>query len=202
METIQELFLVLLSAVILQNTLLARGLIPGRDDLKQACSGHVWAFGAGLGLVACLSTLLSWPLYKLVQRSSLLHEKAPVRYFIVLICLCLSYLFWWGITRRFFPGLHYILRGLLSHAAFGCAAFGSILIALSSTYRYGLGTALLFVAGSSLGYTLVLWLIREGKARLAFCDVPRPFRGAPILLLYIGLLSLAAYGLIGHQLPT
>ena len=104
METIQELFLVLLSAVILQNTLLARGLIPGRDDLKQACSGHVWAFGAGLGLVACLSTLLSWPLYKLVQRSSLLHEKAPVRYFIVLICLCLSYLFLVGDYPPLFSG--------------------------------------------------------------------------------------------------
>ena len=30
--------------------------------------------------------------------------------------------------------------------------------------------------------------------------VPRAFRGLPILLIYIGILSLALYGLLGHPL--
>ena len=59
-----------------------------------------------------------------------------------------------------------------------------------------------FAFGSGAGYTLALLLISEGRKRIALSDVPRAFRGLPVALIYIGILSLAIYGLIGHQLPT
>ena len=37
-------------------------------------------------------------------------------------------------------------------------------------------------------------------AALDFCDIPKAFRGAPILFIYLGLISLALFGLVGHQL--
>ena len=44
--------------------------------------------------------------------------------------------------------------------------------------------------------------VRVEEGRLAICNVPRAFQGLPIRLMYIGLLALATYGLIGHQLPV
>ena len=65
---------------------------------------------------------------------------------------------------------------------------------LSSTLGYGIGTG--------IGYMLALLLIYFGRRRLELIALPRAFKGLPILLLYIGLISLAVYGMIGHQLPT
>ena len=77
---------------------------------------------------------------------------------------------------------------------------GTILIAFSG--GYGFVKTVGFAFGSGIGYTAAPLLVREGRRRIALSDVPRAFRGLPIMLLYIGILSLAIYGLIGHQLPT
>ena len=64
----------------------------------------------------------------------------------------------------------------------------------------GLAEAVAGALGAGAGYLLaaiLCWTIRE---RLDLCDIPRSFRGAPILFIYIGLLSLALFGLVGHQL--
>ena len=49
---------------------------------------------------------------------------------------------------------------------------------------------------------LAVIIVGYGLTRLEYCRVPKIFRGVPIALIYLGLLSLAFYGLIGHQLPT
>ena len=94
----------------------------------------------------------------------------------------------------------YPLRRDAANAAFSCAVLGTILIAFSG--GYGFVKTVGFAFGSGIGYTAALLLVREGRRRIALSDVPRAFRGLPIMLLYIGILSLAIYGLIGHQLPT
>ena len=54
----------------------------------------------------------------------------------------------------------------------------------------------------SLGFGLAVIIVGYGLTRLEYCRVPKIFRGVPIALIYLGLLSLAFYGLVGHQLPT
>ena len=63
-----------------------------------------------------------------------------------------------------------------------------------------LGESMWMALGAGGGYALAMlicWSIRE---RLDLSDIPRAFRGAPILFIYLGLLSLALFGLVGHQL--
>ncbi|MEG1744700.1 MAG: hypothetical protein RR215_03855 [Ruthenibacterium sp.] len=40
----------------------------------------------------------------------------------------------------------------------------------------------------------------EGERKLENDAVPETFRGLPIVLLYLAVLSMAAYGMIGHTL--
>jgi electron transport complex protein RnfA len=98
------------------------------------------------------------------------------------------------------PVLHYHIRNITVLASFNCAVLGSILIAFGGNYGF-IKTAG-FALGSGTGFTLALLLIYEGKRRIMLSDIPRSFRGLPVMLLYIGIFSLAVYGLIGHQLPT
>jgi len=73
---------------------------------------------------------------------------------------------------------------------------------LSASQNFVLTQTLGYAVGSALGYTVAIFVIYYARKRLAISAVPRSFRGLPILLIYLGLLSLALYGLIGHNLPT
>ena len=54
----------------------------------------------------------------------------------------------------------------------------------------------------SFGFGFAAIMVGYGISRLEYCHVPKVFKGVPIALIYLGLLSLAFYGLVGHQLPT
>ena len=64
----------------------------------------------------------------------------------------------------------------------------------------GMGEALWTALGAGGGYVLAMLLCWSIRERLDLCDIPKAFRGAPILFIYLGLLSLALFGLVGHQL--
>lgn len=85
-------------------------------------------------------------------------------------------------------------------AAFNGASFGAVLIAIVS--RETLLQTIAYCLGCSAGLTIAMMLVHSGRERLELCRVPKSFSGLPITMLYIGILSLAIYGLIGHQLPT
>jgi electron transport complex protein RnfA len=87
----------------------------------------------------------------------------------------------------------------LSLAIFNCAVFGSIM--LSSAQMLNFAKYVGFGFGTGVGFTIAYLMVSEGRRRLELSSVPRAFRGFPITLMYIGILSLAFYGLTGHQLP-
>ena len=54
-----------------------------------------------------------------------------------------------------------------------------------------------FGFGSGVGYLVAVLVVDEGRRRLRSKDIPHIFRGLPSVLIYIGILSLAIYGLVG-----
>jgi len=54
-----------------------------------------------------------------------------------------------------------------------------------------------FGFGSGVGYLVAVLGVDEGRRRLRSKDIPHIFRGLPSVLIYIGILSLAIYGLVG-----
>ena len=98
------------------------------------------------------------------------------------------------------PKTYEKIRSVLPVATFNCAVLGSILL----TVRQGmdLGHSIVFGIGSGIGFTIAMLLVREIEDRLKAANVPKAFRGLPVTILFVGILSLALYGLVGHQLPT
>jgi len=69
----------------------------------------------------------------------------------------------------------------------------SVEASLASWLGYAFGTGIAFFLASILVF--------EGTRKLKGSHIPEAFRGLPATLIYIGILSLAFYGLIGHKLP-
>ena len=80
----------------------------------------------------------------------------------------------------------------------GCstAVLGTLLICANQNYTMLQSVA--FGLGSAIGYVFIIFIVREGRRRLRSKDVPSIFQGLPSSLIYIGVLSLAIYGLVGH----
>lgn len=83
-------------------------------------------------------------------------------------------------------------------SAFNGAVFGALFLSSS----YDLGGRVAFGLGTGIGFILASYLIAIGHDRLNSQQIPPAFRGFPITLIYVGILSLAFYGLIGHELSV
>ncbi len=84
-------------------------------------------------------------------------------------------------------------KGLLPAATLNTALFAALLHTAGQDFSFG--QAVGYALGTGLGYTAALLIILYARKRLAISPIPRSFRGLPILLVYVGLISLALYGL-------
>lgn len=89
------------------------------------------------------------------------------------------------------------ILAVLPMAAFNCCVLGTMLI--STTQSFTFLQTMGFALGSALGYVLAVLVVTEGQRKLQNRNVPAPFKGLPVTLLYIGVLALAIYGFTGHM---
>lgn len=90
---------------------------------------------------------------------------------------------------RFFPAFHRRVKKYVHISVFNCAVLGALFIqsriggTFASYIGYGLGTG--------LGFLLAGYLLFAAEDRLNSDSVPASFRGMPITMIYIGVISLA-----------
>ena len=93
------------------------------------------------------------------------------------------------------PGLYKALGIYLPLITTNCAVLGVALINVKNEYNFiesvfaGLGTA--------IGYTIAIVLLAGIRARIDESAIPRPLRGAPVVLLAAALMSIAFMGFGG-----
>lgn len=87
-------------------------------------------------------------------------------------------------------------RSQLSLATCSTAVLGTMLICANQNYTILQSVA--FALGSGLGYVFAVFIVREGRRRLRSKAISSIFQGLPSSMIYIGVLSLAIYALLGH----
>ena len=88
--------------------------------------------------------------------------------------------------------------GFFPSASINSAIVGTVILTVYQGLDFGESIA--FALGSSVGYFLALVLISEGERKIAHDRVHEAFRGLPITLIYISILALGIYGLIGRMI--
>lgn len=157
-------------------------------------------------LLACTSILMSvmtaaglmgYPLRRFAGDGYYSQVTSIVIY---LACMAVAFILACLILSKFFPDVYERIKDKLGAATFNCAVLGSLLIPMND--RMDLFATVGYGIGAGLGFAVAVIITGFGTETLKYKNIPKAFKGLPITLIYLGLLSLAFYGLIGHQLPA
>lgn len=99
------------------------------------------------------------------------------------------------LVGTFKPALHARIELYIPLLLVNCSVLGVAL--LNSGHGHGILGSISFGLGTAAGFGLVLLLVAAIRERVAVADVPVPFRGPAILLVTLGLLSMAFMGFNG-----
>jgi electron transport complex protein RnfA len=100
-----------------------------------------------------------------------------------------------GLTARIRPALYARIELYVPILLVNCSVFGVAL--LDSRHPYEPVNSLFFGLGSAIGFGIVILLISAIRERIAVADVPVRFQGMAILLITLGLMSMAFMGFNG-----
>lgn len=187
----------MLMAVFLQNTIFSRSLGASTGLVVARNNYNVFVFGGMMTFIMLLSSLISCAISPLVEDAENKYYITPFIYTIIIAIAYVITLFM--ISLLMYKKRDYLLK-MVHASAFNCAVLGSLLLANNMT-DLSLGGHLGFALGSGIGFILASFLTAIVKDKLYNEYVPISFRGFPLSLIFLGILSISIYGLIGHELP-
>ena len=194
------LFLTALTAAVSENLVLVRAFGLGELDYAEYTPTRALREGWIVTLMAVLAAVCGWLGRWVIGNYSPLpvHLQPPV--FLGIFTVAFLSIMGGILLVRRQRGKETSKKRYKLHTAiaFGFLPLGVLLVTGFGTSA--LGESMWMALGAGAGYVLAMLLCWSIRERLDLSDIPRAFRGAPILFIYLGLLSLALFGLVGHQL--
>jgi electron transport complex protein RnfA len=187
-----ELILILVSAVFVNNFVLARflGICPFLGVSKKVET----ALGMGMAVifVMTIASVVTWFIQYFVLIPFGIEYLQTIAFILVIASLVQLVEM---VVQKTSPVLYQSLGIFLPLITTNCAVLGVAVLNIQKGYSF-LETVV-FAIGASVGFTLAMVLFAGLRERLDLCPVPRSFRGTAIALVTAGLLSLAFMGFAG-----
>lgn len=201
MQFLITFFYAALAAVFFENIIFTRALGTSRLLTVVKSPKTMLKFGALLTCITTASGALAWAVNLLISKLSF---KLYIEPFVFVTVLVTVYVLTSIVLYFLFPKTYRKMSEILLLAVFNCASLGAILLPAHNSLmsvEASLATWLGYSFGTGVAFFFASLLVFEGTRKLKGSHIPAPFRGLPATLIYIGILSLAFYGLIGHELP-
>lgn len=187
-----ELFLIFLSAAIVNNFVLAYflGICPFIGVSNKISS----AFSMGLAttFVMTITATVTWLIYHLLLVPYNLEFLQYVSFILVIASLVQ---FVEMFVKKVSQPLYRALGIFLPLITTNCSILGLALFMVLKDYSFVQGV--IYGVGAGAGFTLAITIMAGIREELDLADVPKPFQGAPITLIVAGLLALAFMGFSG-----
>lgn len=187
-----DLFVIFISTCLVNNLALNHllGLPPGIALSRKIDTGV--GLAVTMVLVLTLTTTAAFPVKKLLLTPFDLEylEPAVLLLIIALVLACMTLC-----LKRFRPDWHEVIAVFMPLTYINSAVMGTAL--LVSGHDYGLAGSLCYGLGSGVGYCLVITMLTAIEERLAAADIPAPFQGISIILITLGIMSMAFMGFTG-----
>jgi len=187
-----ELILILISAVFVNNFVLARflGICPFLGVSKKVET----ALGMGMAVIFVLTvaSVVTWLIQYLVLIPFGIEYLQTIAFILVIASLVQLVEM---VIQKTSPVLYQSLGIFLPLITTNCAVLGVAVLNIQKSYSFI--EAIVFALGAGLGFTLAMVLFAGLRERLELCPVPKSFRGTAIALVTAGLLSLAFMGFAG-----
>ena len=187
-----ELFLILISTGLVNNLVLDSLL--GTNLLIAVSRKTDPALDMGLLMIIVLPVITAITQYidrLLIVPMDITHLRLVVMVLLIPVLVLLII----NIFIKVFSKLKDRVRALLPLVMVNSTILGTVF--LSYGIQYGIIRAFFFGIGTALGFTLVLLAFTAIREKVAVSDVPLPFRGIAILIITLGLMSMAFMGFDG-----
>ena len=188
----QNLFMIFLSALLINNVIFARflGICPYLGVSKKLSTA--FGMGAAVVFVMALSTAITWPLQKLLLEPLELGYLQTISFILVIAALVQ---FVEMFMKKSLPALYNALGIYLPLITTNCAVLGVTILNIDNNYNM-LWSVLNGIFGA-LGFLLAIVLMAGARERLESSNIPKAFKGFPISLIIAGLMSVAFLGFAG-----
>jgi len=187
-----ELLLILISAVFVNNFVLARflGICPFLGVSKKVET----ALGMGMAVifVMTVASVVTWFIQYLVLIPFGIEYLQTIAFILVIASLVQLVEM---VIQKTSPVLYQSLGIFLPLITTNCAVLGVAVLNIQKSYSFI--ESVVFALGAGLGFTLAMVLFAGLRERIDICPVPKSFRGTAIALVTAGLLSLAFMGFAG-----
>ncbi|MBR4111603.1 MAG: hypothetical protein IKK53_01070 [Ruminiclostridium sp.] len=180
-------------AIFVQNSIFERAL--GINVLLYASRKreHLLGFFAAITYTTTISSAIIWIFDGLFAENEYYSIFMPILYVAVVSVL---YILTLVLIWRFFPKLFRNIRKYVHLSVFNCSVIGALF--LCSIQGADIFTYIGYGFGTGIGFLLAAYLLYIAADRLNSPLVPAAFRGFPIMLVYVGILSLALYAFTGY----
>ncbi|MBO5606568.1 MAG: RnfABCDGE type electron transport complex subunit A [Treponema sp.] len=155
-------------------------------------TGKATGMGIATSFVILLATAVTWPLYKFIMVPLQLEFLQTLIFILVIASLVQLVEFY---LKKSAPGLYSSMGIYLSLITTNCAVLGVTINCIGKGYNYG--ESIVYALGSALGFLLSMVIMSGVRSRLKTANVPKSFKGTPMLYVAAGLLSLAFLGFKG-----
>lgn len=184
-------------AMFLENTIFSRALGTSTVLFAVRKKYNIFLFGIIMTAIITMASLATYFIYPLLKLSNYSYYITPAVYVAVIgVVYVLALVLSGAVNHKYKKE---VLQ-MIHVSAFNCAVLGALLLS-SNISGLSLGGYLGFGIGTGFGFTIAAFFVQLAYEKLSSQYVPVAFRGFPITLIYIGIVSLAIYGLIGHELP-
>lgn len=186
---IADLLLLLVSAVLVNNFVLARflGLCPFFGVSKKTET----ALGMGMAVifVIVVACAVTW----LIERFILVpFDVVFLRTIAFILVIAGLVQFVEMVVKKTNPALYQSLGVFLPLITTNCAVLGAALLVIQKEYNFI--EMLVFSFGASAGFTLAIVIFSGVRERMALARIPKNFQGIAIAMITASVLSLAFMG--------
>lgn len=187
-----SLFLILISAIFVNNFVLARflGICPFLGVSKKVET----AIGMGMAVIFVMgvAAVVTWFIQYFVLIPFDIEYLQTIAFILVIASLVQLVEM---IIQKTSPVLYQSLGIFLPLITTNCAVLGVTVLNIQKNYNFL--ESVVFAVGAGAGFTLAMVLFAGLRERIDLCPVPNSFRGSAIALVTAGLLSLAFMGFAG-----
>lgn len=180
-------------SVFVQNAIFDRALGSNVVIYASRRNTHVLGFTVGITAMTTVASIISYFLDGILLPLELGYLFMPLVYVTVISVLyVLALMFLW----RLFPDTFARIKKHAHLAIVNCTVLGALF--LNSAYGSDIWSYIGYGFGTGIGFFLACFMLNIAQEKLDSDKIPRAFRGYPIMLIYIGIVSMGFYVLIGY----
>ena len=184
-----EIITIAITACLINNVVLSQflGICPFLGVSKKAESAS--GMGMAVTFVLTLASLVCGIIYKFLLVPLGVDYLKTIA-FILIVATLVQFVEMF--TRKFMPALYESLGIYLPLITTNCAVLGVALLNVQNEYDILTGT--INGLATALGFWLSIVILAFIREKMVYNDVPKPFKGFPIVMTTAALMSIAFFG--------